>query len=68
MRRFTTFLFTCIIMNKDILEYAQILVTSGRFMIFHIEGHFNKYRTLWNRVLWIYIFKKGALYPGAEII
>ena len=25
--------------NKNILEYAQILVTSGRFMIFHIEGH-----------------------------
>ena len=27
--------------NKNILEYAQILVTSGRFMIYHIEGHSN---------------------------
>ena len=27
--------------NKNILKYAQILVTSGRFMIFHIEGHSN---------------------------
>ena len=26
--------------NKNILEYAHILVTSGRFMIFHIEGYF----------------------------
>ena len=51
MHGFTTFLFTCKIMNKDILEYAQILVTSGRFMIFHIEGHSNKYRALGNRVL-----------------
>ena len=25
--------------NKNILKYAQILVTSGRFMIFHIEGY-----------------------------
>ena len=25
--------------NKDILEYAQILVTSGTFMIYHIEVH-----------------------------
>ena len=27
--------------NKNNLEYAQILVTSGRFMIFLIEGHSN---------------------------
>ena len=25
--------------NKNILEYAQILVTDGKFMIFDIEGH-----------------------------
>ena len=25
--------------NKNILEYAQILVTGGKFMIFDIEGH-----------------------------
>ena len=33
---------TCIC-NKNILKYAQILVTSGsgRFMIFDIEGHSN---------------------------
>ena len=31
--------------NKNILEYAQISVTSGRFMIFHIEGH----STVYNR-------------------
>ena len=29
------------LLNKNILEYAQILVGSGRFMIFHIEGHSN---------------------------
>ena len=29
--------------NENILEYAQVLVTSGRFMIFHIEGHSNMY-------------------------
>ena len=29
--------------NKNILEYAQISVTSGRFMIFHIEGHSTVY-------------------------
>ena len=28
--------------NKNILKYAQILVTSGKFMIYHIEGHSNK--------------------------
>ena len=28
--------------NKNILKYAQILVTSGRFMIFHIEGYSTK--------------------------
>ena len=27
--------------NKNILQYAQILGTSGRFIIFHIEGHSN---------------------------
>ena len=27
--------------DKNILKYAQILVTNGRFMIFHIEGHSN---------------------------
>ena len=27
--------------NKNILEYAHILVTSDRFMIFHIEGYSN---------------------------
>ena len=25
--------------NKNILKYAKILITSGRFMIFHIEGY-----------------------------
>ena len=25
--------------NKNILEYGLLLVGSGRFMIFHIEGH-----------------------------
>ena len=29
--------------NKNILEYSKILVTSGRFIIFHIEGYSNKY-------------------------
>ena len=29
--------------NKNILKYAKILVTSGRFMIFHIEGYSNTY-------------------------
>ena len=29
--------------NKNILEYAQILVTSGRFMIFYNEGHSSTY-------------------------
>ena len=29
---------TCI---KNILEYAQILATGGKFMIFYIEGHSN---------------------------
>ena len=29
--------------NKNILEYALLLVDSGRFMIFHIEGHSNNY-------------------------
>ena len=27
--------------NKNILEYASLLVRSGRFMIFHIEGPSN---------------------------
>ena len=32
--------------NKNIiLEYAQILVTDGRFMIFDIEGHSTKHIT-----------------------
>ena len=39
MRGFT--IFFIYLYNKIILEYAQILVTSGRFMIFHIEGHSN---------------------------
>ena len=34
--------------NKNVLKYAQILVTSGRFMIFHIEGHSNIYSYDWN--------------------
>ena len=25
--------------NKNILEYAKIFVTSGGFMIFHVEGY-----------------------------
>ena len=25
--------------NKNILEYAQILITDGKFMIFDIESH-----------------------------
>ena len=29
--------------NKHISEYAQILVTGGRFMIFFIEGHSKQY-------------------------
>ena len=29
--------------NKNILEYAQILITSGRYIIFHIEGHSNEH-------------------------
>ena len=29
--------------NENILEYAQIMVTSGRFMILHIEGHSSIY-------------------------
>ena len=29
--------------NKKILEYAQVLVTDGRFMIFDIEGHSKVY-------------------------
>ena len=29
--------------NENILEYALLLVRSGRFMIFHIEGRSNKY-------------------------
>ena len=28
--------------DKNILEYVQILVTGGKFMIFDIEGHPNK--------------------------
>ena len=32
-------LIAVVMYNKNILEYAQILVISGRFMIFHIEGH-----------------------------
>ena len=40
MHGFTIFLCTCI---KNILKYAQILVTSGRLMIYHIEGHSRKY-------------------------
>ena len=31
--------------NKNILEYAQ-MVTSGRFMIFHIEGHSSNFNSL----------------------
>ena len=29
--------------NKNILEYVQILVTDGGFMILYIEGHSNYY-------------------------
>ena len=29
--------------NKNILEYGLLLVGSGRFMIFHIEGRSRKY-------------------------
>ena len=42
MRGFTIFL--CMY-NKFFFKYAQILVTSGRFMIFHIEGHSIIYQT-----------------------
>ena len=28
--------------NENILEYAQIMETDGRFMIFDIGGHSNK--------------------------
>ena len=31
--------------NKNILEYAQFLVTSSRLMIFHIEGHSSAYES-----------------------
>ena len=34
--------------NKDIIKYAQILVTSARFMIYHIEGHSTIYTILYN--------------------
>ena len=34
--------------NKNVLKYAQILVISGRFMIFHIEGHSNNYEIFEN--------------------
>ena len=37
LQYFDTYLY-----NKNILEYAQILVGSGRFVIFHIKGHSNK--------------------------
>ena len=29
--------------NKNIFKNAQFLVTSGRFMIFHSEGHSKNY-------------------------
>ena len=32
--------------NKNILEYAQILVTDGRFIIFDIEGRSNRILSL----------------------
>ena len=38
MHGFTIFL-CAYLYNKNILKYAQILVTSDRCMIFHIEGH-----------------------------
>ena len=30
--------------NKNVLEYGLLLVGSGRFMIFHIEGRSNKHK------------------------
>ena len=34
--------------NKHILEYAQILVTGGKFMIFDIKGH----PTIFRPIVW----------------
>ena len=34
-----SYCFNMYLYNKNIFEYAQILEGSGRFMIFHIEGH-----------------------------
>ena len=51
--------------NKNILEYALLLVGSGRFMIFHIESHSStyflyvfeyQYIDLMNHQLRMYIF------------
>ena len=37
-----------ILYNKNILEYAQILVTGGKFMIFEIKGH----PTIFRPIVW----------------
>ena len=37
------YFYVLLVYNSNILEYAQILVTSGMFMIFHIEGLSNGY-------------------------
>ena len=42
MRGFTIFLIFMQFYNKNILRFAKILATCGRFMIFHIEGYSNK--------------------------
>ena len=30
--------------NENIIDYSQILVTGGKFMIFDIEGHPNNFQ------------------------
>ena len=51
------YVLTCI-PNKNILnlEYA-LLVISGRFMIFHIEGRSDNHLTKWRKGALFYLFK-----------
>ena len=44
--------------NKNVLEYGLLLVGSGRFMIFHIEGHSTEYASLRKKVEILQFYKK----------
>ena len=58
--------------NKSILKYVQ-MVNSGRFTIFHVEGHSSMYvpytliKVTMNQCKWMIMTPQGFLSDGAAV-